>query len=268
MKPPVVPLNASVHPTARIDPEAVLEGGVTVGPYAVVGPRVHVGAVAEIGPRAVLAGCTRLGQRVRVAAGAQLGVGSPGVPLPYLVVGEGTTIREYATIAGGPPERPTRIGSQAFLMSFVRVGAGTTIGAHVILTHGSQVGEGVVLEDRVVVGGLARVADGVTIGQMAMVAGYSVVRESVPPYLLVFGNPAAVYGINVVGLRRGGLPPATRRKVKQAFRLLYREGLSLEEGLERLAREAGGEPELEYFARFLQDNRPNLITQAGDGPLP
>ncbi|MBE3583822.1 MAG: acyl-ACP--UDP-N-acetylglucosamine O-acyltransferase [Limnochordaceae bacterium] len=278
----ILPLRAQVHPTALVSPQAQLGVGVEVGPYAVIGPDVAIGDQTVIGPHVVITGATRLGQRNRIYAGALIGVESadrPEVPgdIPGGVrIGDDNVIREYACIqvdrvpppAFGGTSSPaqagqdaplTRIGNGNFIMAYVQVGPGCRIGNGVVITHATALGAGVWVEDNVVISGLSSIAPGVRIGQLAMVGAVTLIQADVPPFLMVAGNPPQVHGINVVGLRRHGVSPEERTKLKRAFRLLYRASRPLPDSIQELQQEFAESALVRHLIQFLQESEHGIF---------
>ena len=118
----------------------------------------------------------------------------------------------------------------------------------------------VVVEDQVVFGGMVGIHQFVRIGKLAMIGGFSKVAQDIPPFMLADGRPAKVYGLNLIGLRRAGIPARTRDELKQAYKLLYRSNLNLSQALLEIERDlssivATASEELEYLVQFLKDIR-------------
>lgn len=103
-----------------------------------------------------------------------------------------------------------------------------------------------------VIGGLVGVHQFCKLGRMAMIGAHSMVVKDVPPYVMVDGNPAHVYGINVVGLRRNNVPPEIRAEIKKAYRILYRSNLNVAQAIEQMEQELASSPEIDHFIRFLR----------------
>ncbi|BAS28892.1 acyl-ACP--UDP-N-acetylglucosamine O-acyltransferase [Limnochorda pilosa] len=255
-----------VDATARIDRRAELEDGVRVGPYAVIEGAVHVGEGTVVGPHAVLYGPTRLGRANRIGAGAALGtapqdVGYRGEPTE-LVVGDENEIREYVTISRGTVKGGglTRVGNRCFFMHYSHVGHDVQVGDGVVLTNAAALAGHTHVGDGAVIGGMAGIHQFVAVGRLAMVGALAMVRQDVPPFMLVAGNPARVHGLNAVGLRRAGIGPGVRDLLKQAYRLLYRSSLGLEEALARIEA-LGDAAELAELAAFARSSRRGIVRE-------
>jgi UDP-N-acetylglucosamine acyltransferase len=233
-----------VHPTAIIDPKAELDPTVSVGPYAVIGAHVRVGAGTTIGSHCVIEGRTTIGRDNRIFQFASLGAipqdkkyaGEP----TELVIGDRNTIREFCTFNIGVPGAGgvTRVGSDNWIMAYTHIAHDCRVDDHTTLANNTTLAGHVHLADWVTVGGLTGIHQFVSVGAHAMIGFASAVAQDVPPFMLVDGNPLAVRGFNVVGLRRRDFSAARIAAVKQMHRLLYRQGKTLEEaraGIEALA---------------------------------
>jgi UDP-N-acetylglucosamine acyltransferase len=232
---------AHIHPTAIVDPAAELAAGVEVGPYAVVGAGVQVGEGTQIGPHVVLEGPTRIGRDNRIHAHAVLG-GAPQ-DMKYraeptsLEIGDRNTIREFCTFNRGTAQDGgvTRVGHDNWIMAYVHIAHDVQVGDHTILANNATLAGHVHVGDWVIIGGLTGVHQFCKIGAHAMTGFQSHVSQDVPPYMMVSGNPLGVHGFNIEGLRRRGFSRERIAQVKQMHRLLYRDGLTLEQAREALA---------------------------------
>lgn len=242
-----------IHPRAELHPT------VQVGAYAVIGERVKVGPGTVIGHHAVVEGWTEMGARNQIFPGAAIGLepqdlkydGSPS----SVQIGDDNLIREYVTInrATGTGEA-TIIGNRNLLMAYVHVGHNCVIEDRVVIANGTALAGHIRIESRATISGVLGIHQFVHVGRLAMVGGMSRINRDVPPYMLVEGNPARVRSLNKVGLNRAGLTSAedgrTMQALKKAFRILYRSGLTLQEGLEQLDLLADHEP-IQHLRQFL-----------------
>ena len=223
-----------IHATALVDAAAVLDGSVQVGPYAVIGPQVQIGAGSRIGAHCVLEGPTTIGRDNQIHSHAVLG-GAPqdmkyaGEPTA-LVIGDGNTVREFCTFNRGTVQDggTTRIGDHNWVMAYVHIAHDVQLGSHTILANSATLAGHVQVGDWAIIGGLSGVHQFCKVGAHVMTGFQSHVSQDVPPYMLVSGNPLAVHGFNVEGLRRRGFSRARIAQVKQMHRLLYRDGLTLQ----------------------------------------
>ncbi len=255
-------MSTSIHPTAVVDPAARLHPSVTVGPYAVIGPHVAIGAGSSVGPHCVIEGHTRIGQGNRIFQFASLGAAPQdkkyaGEPT-RLVIGERNTIREFCTINIGTVQDrgETTIGDDNWIMAYVHIAHDCVVGQHTVLANNATLAGHVHVGDHVVIGGLTGVHQFCHIGAHAMAGFGSHVSQDVPPFTMVDGHPLAVRGLNTEGLRRRGFSAARVAALKQAYRLLYRQGLTLEAALhamDALARELGAQGEAAADVLALRD---------------
>ncbi|MEK7865197.1 MAG: acyl-ACP--UDP-N-acetylglucosamine O-acyltransferase [Planctomycetota bacterium] len=255
-----------IHPTAVVDPKAELADGVEVGPHAVIDANVRVGAGTRIGPSAYLTGYTEIGLENTIGCGAVIGeapqdVGFKG-GVTRVRIGDRNVIREYATIHRGTAEgSETVIGNDVFLMATAHVAHNCRIADRAIVANGALLAGYVELGERAFVSGNVVVHQFVRIGRLAMIGGGARVSKDVPPFALVEGN-SLVRALNVVGLRRAGLSSVVRNRIKEAYRTLYRRGLSHDEAMARLESEADL-PELRELVAFLRGSKRGLCWMRG-----
>jgi UDP-N-acetylglucosamine acyltransferase len=218
----------AIHGSALIDPAARLGQGVRIGPWSLVGPDVELGDGTEVGAHAVLEGRVVVGARCRIGHGAI--IGAPPQDLKFRAgtpagvrIGDDTVIREYATIHHATREN-----------------GDTVIG-------------------RPTVGGMTGLHPFGRIGTLAYVGGGAKVNQDVPPFVIADGCPAVARAVNVIGMRRAGFDATARRQAQEAFRILYRSGLSPGAAVERLRTEMGGLPLAARMAEFVAASRLGIV---------
>jgi len=226
---------------------------------------VTLGPGSEIGGHVVLEGRVRLGARCRIGHGALIG----GVPqdfkfregLPVGVdVGDDTVIREYVTVHRATHEgRDTRIGSRCLIMVSSHVAHDCVVGDEVIIINYAGLSGHVTVADRATIGGLTGIHPFTRIGTYAYVGGCAKVTQDVPPFVMADGVPATARAVNVIGLRRGGVDGEGRRKVRAAFRILYRSGLAPATAAARLRAELGGHPLVAQLVDFIEDSKRGIV---------
>ena len=240
---------AHVHSTALVERGAQLDDTVTVGPYAIVGEHVRIGARTTIGAHCVIEGRTTIGADNRIFQFCSLGAipqdkkyaGEP----TELAIGDRNTVREFCTFNIGTAQDAgvTRIGDDNWIMAYVHIAHDCQVGSQTILANNATLAGHVHLGDWVFIGGLTGVHQFVKIGAHAMAGFASAVSQDVPPFMTVDGNPLAVRGFNVEGLRRRGFSAARIAAVKQMHRLLYRSGKTFEDARMSIAALASTMPE-------------------------
>jgi len=250
-----------VHATAIVHPEAQLDPTVEVGPYAVIGPKVRIGPGTRVGPHAVIEGDTTIGARNRVFQFAS--VGADPQDLKYageatkLVIGDDNLIREFTTLhigtAGGGGT--TRIGNKNLFMAYSHVAHDCQIGNGCVLANSAALAGHVEIGDHVIMGGLSAVHQFTRIGKHAFIAGGAMVGMDVPPYCTAQGDRAELVGLNTVGLARHGFSEDQIGRVKDAYKILFRSKMGLNEALSKLKAEHGGHSEIDHLIDFLNASK-------------
>lgn len=253
-------MNQRIHPTVLIDPSAEIGRDVEIGPFAIVGPNVRVGAGSRIAARATLERNVRLGENVHVGSGSILG-GPPqdlkfGGEETWVEIGDGTIIREYATVnRGTTASGVTSVGRECFIMTYVHLAHDCHLGDGVIIANGTQLAGHVTIEDRAILSGLVAVHQFVKIGTHAFVGGATRVNQDVPPYVKAVGNPVELYGLNSIGLNRHGMSSTTIAALKRAYRLFFNSDLNLGQALERARTDLPDLPEVAHFLEFVSSSQ-------------
>ena len=244
-----------IHPTALIDESAELGPGVSVGPYTVIGPNVQIDSGTRIGPHVLIERDTSIGGDCVISSGAVLGTDPQdlkyaGEPT-RLIVGDRTTVREFATLNRGTGSGGlTSVGSDCLLMAYSHVAHDCEVGDHVILANSVNMGGHVSIADWAIVGGMTPIHQFVRIGAHAFVGGGSRVAKDVPPYVKAAGTPMQLYGLNSVGLQRRGFSEEVRRELKRAYRLFFASEHNTSQALARAREELRALPEVEVFLGF------------------
>jgi UDP-N-acetylglucosamine acyltransferase len=244
-----------IHPTAIVAPEVELGTDVEIGPFAILGRRTTVGDGTRIGPHTVVEH-THLGRECLVGAGSVLGAAPQDTKYrgedTWLDVGDGTTIREYATLHRATEARgTTSVGSRCFLMTYVHVAHDCVLEDDVTIANMVQLAGHVHVEAHATISGLCPVHQFVRIGTYAYVGGGSRVPQDVPPFTTAVGNPLRLYGINTIGLTRAGFPSETRLALKRAYRLLFNSDLTPTEAVRRLSAEPDLCAEVRHLVEFV-----------------
>lgn len=257
-------MSTEVHPTAIVSPSATLGEGVRIGPFAIVGDRCEIGDGAILEPHSVLERNVKLAANVMIGVGSVIGGDPQDLKFKgedtWVEIGEGTRIREYATINRGTAQSlRTTVGKGCFVMSYVHLAHDCHVGDGVIISNGTQLAGHVTIEDRAIISGLVAVHQFVKIGRHAFVGGCSRVAKDVPPFLKAVGNPVKLYGLNSVGLTRSGFAEETVRELKRAYRLFFRSELNVSQAMERARSELQQIEEVDHFLRFLEDSGRGVV---------
>jgi len=230
----------NIHPTAIVEPGAQLGAGVEIGAYAYVGPAVVLGDGTRLHHHATVEGNTHLGAQCEVFPYALLGGKTQDLKFkggnPGLRVGDRNVFREYVSVHGGTNDGEfTTIGSDNHFLAYGHIAHDCQLGSHIVASNYFGLSGHITVEDHVVIGGMAGVHQFVRIGAYAMVGGTAKLVQDVPPFMIVDGSPATVRTINKINLDRHGFTAEQVDRVKQIYRILYREGLNRTQGLEKLA---------------------------------
>jgi len=246
-----------IHPTAIVDKKAKLADDIEVGPYAIIGPNAEIAKGAVIGSRVTIEGYTAIGERTRIFTGAV--IGSMPQDLKYkgqktfLKIGRDNIIREYVTMNPGTEEGfSTSVGDGNLFMAYSHVAHDCRIGNGCIIANLGTFAGHVTLEDRVVIGGLGAVHQFVRIGKMAIVGGCSKVVQDIPPFSTCDGNPARVFGLNLIGVKRAGMSMKAQAELKKAFRILFHSGLVLKNSIGKVKKEVELIEEVTYLLNFVK----------------
>lgn len=257
-----------IHPQAYVDPAAELGGDVEVGPFCHVGAGVEVGSGTRLVSNVVLRGPCRVGRNNTIHPFASLG-GDPQ-DLTWkgedvrLEIGDDNTIFEFVTFnRGTPKERSlTRVGSRNFIMAYVHIAHDCDVGNDTVLANNTTLAGHVRIDDHAICGGFTAVHQFCRIGSYAYLGHGGAVVRDVPPYVMVSDYPQRPRGINKVGLERKGFSSERIRRIREAFRVLYRQDLPLEEALERLRvmqSEGDAEHDIGRLVDFLGDSKRSIL---------
>ncbi len=225
----------AIHSTAIVDAAAELDPTVEIGPYAVIGAGVRIDAGTTVGAHCVIEGPTFIGRDNRIFPHSSLGAAPQdmkyrGEPTS-LHIGDRNTIREFCTFNRGTAQDVgiTRVGNDNWVMAYVHIAHDVQVGNRTVLANNATLAGHVHIGDWVIIGGLTGVHQFTHVGAHAMTGFQSHVSQDVPPYMMVAGHPLAVHGFNIEGLRRRGFSRERIAQIKQMHRLLYRDGLTLDQ---------------------------------------
>lgn len=247
----------TIHPTAIVEPGASLGAGVKIGPYCIIGGEVTLGEGVEIISHAVVVGRTSIGARTQIYPFASIGhrpqdlkyAGEPST----LSIGTDCVIREHVTVNPGTSGggMKTSVGNHCLLMIGCHVGHDCILGDHVILSNNAGVAGHCTLDDYVIMSGHSGSAQFVHIGPHAFIGGMTKVEKDVIPYGTVLGNPAALSGINIVGLKRRGFDREAIHRLRTAYRMIFASEGTLRERVDDAAALFPDEPLVQDVVRFI-----------------
>jgi len=254
-----------IHPTAIIEPGAMLAADISVGAYSLIGPQVEVRGGTQIGPHVVIEGRTRIGRNNRISQFAS--IGGPPQDKKYagedtaVEIGDDNVIREYVTINRGTigDARVTRVGNGNWIMAYVHFAHDCQIGSGTIFANACELAGHVQVGDWAILGATTLVHQFVRIGAHSFTGMGTYLDRDLPPYVRAAGNMAQPYGINSVGLRRRGVPAETIDALKRAYRTIYRSGLGQDEVKRELEAQAGACAEVRAVLDFLNASKRGFI---------
>ncbi|NLA75001.1 MAG: acyl-ACP--UDP-N-acetylglucosamine O-acyltransferase [Deltaproteobacteria bacterium] len=256
-----------IHSTAIIDPGAVIGEGCEIGPYTTIGKQVKIGRNTKIGAHTVIEGNTEIGKNNSISH--LVIIGTPPQDTGYkgedtrVVIGDNNTIREYATVhrATTKQDRVTIIGSNNYLMSYIHIAHDCVVGSNVIMINGATLGGHSTVGDYATISAFSTVHQFVRIGAYSMISANAGMPRDIPPYMLAAGPRAALFGLNLVGLRRHGFKREAITGLRKAYRIIWRESTTLSEGIKRVKEEIPLFPELEYLLDFITTSSKRGITR-------
>ncbi len=236
----------AIHPTAIVDRSAEIDASAEIGAYVVVERDVRVGPGSRVYPHAYLAEGTTLGEGCQIHPFAVIGhlpqdVKYGGDPT-YTQVGDGTIVREHATIHRGTmPGSTTTVGRGCYIMAGGHVGHNCIVGDQVTIANNALLAGHVEVGDRAFISGNVVLHQFMRIGELAMIGGGTALAQDVPPFMLV-RFPQVILGPNVVGLRRAGFSAVERQEIRHCYRLLYHSGLPFPRAVDQVAQLVRTEP--------------------------
>ena len=247
-----------IHATAIVDPRAELAADVEVGPYSIIGPDVRIGAGTWIGPHVVVTGPTVIGERNRIYQFASVGADCQdkkykGEPT-RLEIGDDNIIREACSLHRGTiqDESLTRIGSRNLLMVNSHLAHDVMVGNDNIIANNAGIAGHVKIGDNVIIGGNSGIHQFCQIGSHAMLGGGTTLFKDIPAFVMASGNPAVARGMNFEGMKRKGWSPETINMLRKAYKVVFRDGLTLEAALPMLDDMAKAVPEVQIFIDSLR----------------
>lgn len=251
--------------TAKIDPTAKIGPNVTIGHYSIIGAGVEIGEGSVIGPHVVIQGPTIMGRNNKVFQFSSLGEAPQDKKYDgeatQLVIGDGNVFREFTTVSRGTSqgEGKTQIGNNNLLMAYVHIAHDCIVGNSVIFSNNASLAGHVTVGNFANLSGFVGVHQFCVIGDYSFCAGGSIILKDVLPYTIVSGHPAQAFGLNVEGLKRKDFSSESLVWLKRAYKAIFRQGLTLEEALEKLHDMARECKEVQPMIDFLKLSQRGLV---------
>ena len=246
-----------IHPSAIIHPHAQIGADCHIGPYCVIGEHVELGAGCKLHSHVVIDGHTKLGGHNEIFPFAAIGLKTQDLKykggITHTVIGDHNCFREGVTIHSATNDGDTtRVGSYNNLLAYTHVAHECQLGSHIIMSNNATLAGHITVEDHVVMGGFAAAHQFCRIGKMAMIGGYTKVVQDVVPFTITDGNPAAARTLNKVGMQRNGVSEESQTALRQAYKILFRDGLTLAKAIEQLEKDLPPSAEVTHLIEFIR----------------
>ena len=244
---------------AIVDSHAELADDVTVGPYSVIGADVKIGAGTIIGSHVVIKGPTSIGKENRIYQFTSIGEDPQdkkyAEEITRLEIGDRNTIREFTSMHRGTQQDNcvTKIGDDNLFMAYTHVAHDCIIGNNVIMANGASLAGHVHLNNNAILGGFTLVHQFTQVGQYSFAAMGSAITQDIPPFIMVGGKPTRPHGINSVGMERNGISTEDIRLIRNAYKIIYKMNLRLEDAIEKMEDMASDSKQLTDMISFLRN---------------
>lgn len=256
-------MHTKIHPTAVVDPSAVIAPDVEVGAFTVIGANVTLHNGVKVFPHVYLEQC-EIGEGTVVSSGATLGTSPQDLgykgELTMVNIGKNCHIRENVTVNRATGEgKVTVVGDNCMLMTGSHVAHNCKLGSNVILANNVMLAGHVILEDYVFIGGGTALQQHTKVGEMAFIAGMAGTIQDIPPYSKSQGAPAGLVGTNFIGLRRRGITPLERENLKKAFKFLWYSELNTAQAIEKIKEEIEPNKYIDHLLEFIANSKKGVI---------
>lgn len=262
---------SKIHPTAIIGKNVALGPDNEIGPYVIIEDGVKLGAHNRLHAGVYICSGTEIGDENKIHMHAVIGHAPQDLAYQgartFTKIGNKNQIREFVTIHRGTKEgTATVIGDSNYLMAYCHVAHNCEIGNRVIMVNQASLTGYCIVEDGAFLSGMTGFHQFTRIGRLALVSALSASNKDIPPFMICGGRPAVVLAINVVGLRRAGVPAPVREEIKQAYKLLYRSGLNVSQALEAM-RKAFTSQEARHLIHFVETSKRGILDGAAEETL-
>jgi len=246
-----------VHPSAVVHPGAQIGPDCEIGPYCIVGEHVTLGAGCKLQSHVVVDGHTKMGKGNEIFPFAAIGMKTQDLKwkggVTRLEIGDNNVFREGVTVHCSTSDGgKTVVGSNNLLLIYAHVAHDCVLGNQIIMSGFAGLAGHVNVEDNAILSGYVAVHQFCRIGKFSMIGGCSSVRQDVPPFMIADGTPVNICTINKVGLERAGFSEETQNVLRQAYKIIYREGLTIPNALAKIEKELPPLPEVQYLVQFVR----------------
>ena len=246
-----------VHPTAVINPKARIGAECEIGPFCVIGADVELGPRCKLHSHVVIDGMTKLGAENEIFPFASIGLKTQDLKwkggVTKVEIGDHNTFRECVTVNSATSDgEKTVVGSHNHILAYSHVAHNCVLGNHIIMSNVATLAGHVIVEDYAVIGGVAAIHQFCRIGKMSMIGGCSKVVQDIPPFMIGDGNPAETRTINKVGMERNGISEKAQSAMRQAYKTLFREGLTIPNALATIEKKFPKIAEIQHLIDFVR----------------
>jgi UDP-N-acetylglucosamine acyltransferase len=248
-----------IHSTAVIHPKAQIGSNCEIGPYCVIGEHVFLGPECRLHAHVVIDGHTKLGRGNEIFPFASIGLQTQDLKwkggVTRTEIGDDNTFRECVTINSATGEgEVTKVGSNNHILAYSHIAHNDCLGNNIIMSNVGTLAGHVTVEDYAVIGGVVAIHQFCRIGKMSMIGGCSKVVQDVPPFMLADGNPAETRTINKIGMERNGISDEAQSALRLAYKILFRDGLTIPNALARIEDELPALPEIQHLLQFVRSS--------------
>lgn len=266
------PSKPQIHATASVHRTAILGRNVQIGPNTIVGENVIIGDDTKIEGHCFIEKWTQIGQGCHLHFGCVIGSDPQDMKYKgeksWVVIGDRNEIREYVTINRATGEgEVTRVGNDNIFLTHVHIAHNCVLGNKIIIANMTNLAGHTHVGDNVVIGGMTGIHQFVRIGKGAMVGAYTRLPQDVPPFMLCEGNPALIRGLNLVGMRRGGVPRPAIAEVKSVYKAVYRSEMNTSQAMEHLKELGIESEEAKHLVDFILAPSKRGITKKSDSDV-
>lgn len=254
----------SISSLAYIHKDAKIGENVTIEPFAVIHAEVTIGDETHIMSHAVIMNGSNIGKNCTVYPGAVIGA----IPQDLKFVGEkttveigdGTTIRECATVNRGTKDKwKTVLGKNCLIMGYAHIAHDCMLGNNVILANAVQLAGHVEIGNYAIMSGLSGAVQFTRIGAHTYVAGHTVVRKDVPPYVKAAREPMSFAGINTVGLQRSKFSAEKIQEITDIYKIFFIEKSTTSSALDKVQASFAPSPERDAIVDFIKNSKTGII---------
>ncbi|HEY9560239.1 MAG TPA: acyl-ACP--UDP-N-acetylglucosamine O-acyltransferase [Anseongella sp.] len=253
-----------IQPLAYVHPQAKIADNVVIEPFATIHKNVEIGEGTWIGSNVTIMDGAHIGKNCRIFPGAVISAIPQDLKFEgedsQVIIGDGTTIRECATVNRGTKALGyTKVGMDCLIMAYAHVAHDCILGDRVILGNATTLAGHITIGDWAILSGLTAVHQFVNIGSHVMLSGGSLVRKDVPPYTKAAREPLSYVGINSVGLRRRGFSPEKINHIQEIYRLLFVKHNNTSKALDIIEAEIDPTEERDEIVNFVRNSNRGIM---------